>query len=128
MDITTVTQDELRSPQILVRLVEHLGEPATTSSEGSKFLLRVAECWEETHADYHNNDTMKRDIASTCIPPWTHQKWQIFVDLCAYRYRAENEAMQFLTEKSDMTEMAEQTLLWITCDLVDALNEWCRNI
>jgi hypothetical protein len=88
------------------------GDPDSAGSPGAVFLQHVRSCVGEI-TDLEDGVT---EIADSCVPVYTHEKWQVFVDLCAYREDVSDYGLS-----SDMDQNASVALFMIAERLLYAL-------
>jgi len=89
-------------------------------SPGAIFLHRVEDATAEAIVNAEGEDVndLVHEVADSCVPIYTHELWQTFVDLAAY-----NEDVG--TEYGDLTSLASLALYGVACRLVEALvAEW----
>lgn len=98
--------------------------PDSPTSPGAQFLSdvrdRVAEWATQPRTDRQYGWELSdyaHEIADGCVPIYTHQRWQTFVDLCAYHY----DASDYGDLPRDMTDAAGVVLYAIGRALADAL-------
>ena len=110
--------------------VESISGPDSPESPGAKFLDAVRDSVVETLEYKIENDTdgdllhaarVLRDdaheLADGAVPIYTHERWQVFVDLCAYNVDIDDYA----SGTTDMTELAGVALYEVARRLTDAL-------
>lgn len=105
--------------------------PDSIESPGALFLTRVRDAMleraEETYADADSAAYFERiadfapEVADDMVPIYTHQRWQVFVDLAAYQVDIEELAGDSGTV--DMTELAGLALFEVARNLGDSLLE-----
>lgn len=97
------------TPYALARLAE-CASPDSLDSPGARFLASVADAVAD-HIDYNEgawDDDDAHEIADGAVPVYTHERWQVFVDLAAYQ-----EDPSEWGEITDMTEAAAVCLYMI---------------
>lgn len=114
------TETEDRNSYQLARLAD-VTSPDSPTSPGAEWLLRVASDAEDLW-DYGKNETEIQDTiseyADQAVPIYTHERWQVFVDLAAY-----TEEVTDLGPVEDMTAAAGVALYMIAERLLNALIE-----
>jgi hypothetical protein len=100
--------------------------PDSTDSPGARFLLQVAASVAES-LEYDEDGTedtsdMAQEVADSAVPIYTHERWQVFVDLCAYN----EDISDFGTDETDLTALAGAALYVIAERLAVALIEEAR--
>ena len=109
----------------LARLAD-VADPDSAESPGANFLRHVAEEYEE-HAAYCRDNGVPIDpddfyqFADSAVPIYTHERWQVFTDLCAYAEVDDGE-IDGLPLSGDLTEQAGQVLYGIALRLLYALH------
>ena len=94
-----------------------VGSPDSVTSPGALWLQRVAGAASELEADRDGDDVA--ELADSLVPIYTHERWQVFVDLAAY-----NEELDDLGGPSgDMTNDAGAALYMIAERLLMAVAE-----
>lgn len=96
-------------------------EPEGATSPGARF-LKLVEASTVEAVEYNGgawDSEMAHEIADGCVPVYTHQRFQIFVDLAAYR----EDPTELGADGSDMTEAAGVCLYLIAERLVHAIGE-----
>jgi hypothetical protein len=112
---------------------EERAERNKTASAGAKFLRYCA--WSaldvlddadsyagnpgDTLAERAEHDGRLTEEADGCVPVYTHQRWQTFVDLCAYQ----EDTDELAGADSDMSDRAGIALYMIAERLIRALVE-----
>ncbi len=91
------------------------GSPDSPDSPGAKFLLSVAsdvaECLENGIPPEDDAMNLAPEIAESAVPIYTHEKWQVFVDLTAY-----NENIDDLGGTSGGMERGSNRALYIIAE------------
>lgn len=96
--------------------------PDDEHSPGADFLLGVQADMAERFAWAADNDEVVdgdvvSEVADGAVPVYTHPRWQVFVDLCAYQ----EDIRDYGTDAADMTEAAGVALYCIAERLAFAL-------
>jgi hypothetical protein len=77
--------------------------PDSLESPGAQWLVQVAsyadELGDELAADNEHLSDDITEAADSVVPVYTHNRWQVFVDLCAYTEDIE----EYSAQDSDMT-------------------------
>lgn len=97
----------------LARLAETYS-PDSLESPGAHFLASVADAFEEYERDADGD--WLHEAADGAVPIYTHERWQVFVDLGAY-----NEDISDLGATGDATQDAAIALYMIAERLLSAL-------
>ena len=99
--------------------------PDSPTSLGAEFLLRVAEAVAE-NLDYNPEVTAAEwaedgahEVADGCVPVYTHERWQTFVDLAAYT----EDVSEYGGFEDDMTSAAGVALYMVADRLARQLSE-----
>lgn len=115
---------EERTPYALASLAG-CASPDSPDSPGARFLKRVeTDVFEtieydggiEPHADVHETAFQ---IADRCVPVYTHERWETFVDLAAYT----EDTRELGDDGSDLTQSAGLALYMIAERLAAELLE-----
>ncbi len=98
--------------------------PDDEHSPGATFLLRVQDDMAERFTWAADNDEVvdedaAHEVADSAVPVYTHQRWQVFGDLCAYQ----EDITDYRTDAADMTATAGVALYLIAERLAFALLE-----
>ena len=98
--------------------------PDDEHSPGADLLLGVQVDMAERFAWAADNDAVVDDdaaheVADGAVPVYTHERWQAFVDLCAYQ----EDITDYGTDAADMTEAAGVALYCIAERLAFTLLE-----
>lgn len=127
METTTTTLDSIKSlsPYALARLVE-CGDPDSPESRGALFLTSVRDAvveYAETDDYTHHWSDAIHEIADSAPDVYTHQRWQEFVDLCAYETDLSDivSTVTFSDNKITLTDIAGYVLFDIAERLAIAL-------
>lgn len=118
--------DEKHSPFDLARTAD-VASPDSATSPGAEFLLTVAACVPDLAqmvADGYDSDDSIHELADGCVPVYTHERWQVFVDLAAY----DEDTDELCGADQSMTDRAAVALYVIAerllgCLWVDAVEE-----
>lgn len=106
-----------RTANQLARLAD-CPSPDSPTSPGAHFLESVADSYQEAAADErYDEDDSPHEIADAAVPVYTHERWQTFVDLCAYQ----EDTTELGDDGSDLTQSAAIALYMIAERLVRAL-------
>lgn len=95
--------------------------PDGPSSPGAEWLENVASVANDILVDHDRADDYPDDIteaADQTVPTYTHERWQVFVDLAAY-----NEDVTELGPVDDLTTAAGVALYMIAERLIRAIIE-----
>lgn len=96
--------------------------PDTLTSAGARFLTTAyAAAVEGIRFAVENGDDLddlRAEVADSCVPVYTHDKWEAFVDLGAYR-----EDVSDFTTASNLDSMAGIALYLIAGRVFDAARE-----
>ena len=95
-----------------------VSSPDSLESPGALFLLSLGVSVSEYADEDGDLDDIAGDIADQCVPIYTHERWQTFVDLAAYQ-----EDVTDFGPLEDMTTAAGVALYMIGVRLVGALVE-----
>lgn len=87
--------------------------PDSLESPGAEWLVQVASYADELESGDQDDITQAAD---SVVPIYTHNRWQVFVDLCAY-----TEDITDLSASPDMTDQAGVALYMIAERLLTAL-------
>ncbi len=90
--------------------------PDSLESQGALFLLSIAEDYTDRYYEGSMDEDTIYEIADNAVPIYTHERWEVFVDLAAYM-----EEDQTGFEPGDMTSAAGVALYAIAERLVQAL-------
>lgn len=93
-------------------------DPDNAESPGARFLSRVADDYREAIADEWYDDDSPHEIADSAVPVYTHERWQVFVDLGAYQEDISEYGDDY---GADLTGAAAVALYMIAERLVYAL-------
>lgn len=123
----TETESTPRLPWRLVGLADCMS-PDKVDSPGALFLLGVEddarERWEDMTPDERVADDIVdtwHEVADGAVPIYTHELWQVFVDLGAYN----EDPSELGYGADDMTKCAQVALYMIAERLCHALaDEW----
>lgn len=96
----------------LARIAD-VASPDSLTSPGAQWLCAVA----GSASDIADADSLT-ECADALVPVYTHERWQVFVDLCAYRDDLSDAG---LTTCDDMTSTAGVALYVIAERLLSAL-------
>ena len=123
--MTTTEQTTSRNAYQLAGLAD-CSSPDGTDSPGARFLLAVADSVTEsleydTDGDGDASD-MAHAVADSAVPVHTHERWQAFVDLCAYS----EDTTELGDDGGDLTTSAGLALYMIAERLAAALIEEAR--
>lgn len=111
----TMTDPTTHTTYALARLAD-CHDPDTMTSPGARFLDRV----ESAFLDMETPDEDRfGEEADQLVPIYTHERWQVFVDLCAY----EEDISEFGDYGDDLTRAAGVALYMIAERLLRALYE-----
>lgn len=91
------------------RIMEH-GAPDSTTSPGAVWCGQLhdslQEAWNKGEFEDGNGGFSEVDeIAETSVPTYTHNAWQIFVDLTAYESGESEEVLHAMNHGEDITEV-----------------------
>ena len=90
--------------------------PDSLESQGALFLLSIAEDYTDRYYEGSMDEDTVYEIADNAVPIYTHERWEVFVDLAAY---TEEDPTGF--EPGDLTSAAGIALYMIAERLVQAL-------
>jgi len=97
-----------------------VASPDTPESPGAHFLERVESDYQEHRKDgTYDPDDSPHDIADVCVPIYTYEVWQTFVDLAAWQ----EDPTELGADAGDMEQAAKVCLYLIAERLVYALAE-----
>lgn len=114
-----MTDTETHTAWQLARLADCL-DPDAPDSPGARFLERVAADYREAIADEtYDADDSPHEIADNAVPVYTHDRWQVFVDLGAYQ----EDVTELGATGDDLTGCAADALYMIADRLVRALHD-----
>jgi hypothetical protein len=121
--MTTLTLPDELNAYSLASLAD-CATPDTQESPGAAFLLRVQDATREAVEEIDDPEDIEREmqdraheIADTAVPVYTHDCWQVFVDLGAYN----EDASELGADASDLTTAAGVALYMIAERVVTAL-------
>lgn len=100
----------------LARLADCM-DPDSTLSPGGLFLDRIRDAYLEAVADEWYDGDSPRELADSAVPVYTHERWQVFVDLGAYQ----EDVTELGATGDDLTQCAAVALYMIAERLVYAL-------
>ncbi len=95
----------------LARLAD-CADPDSLESPGAEWLKMVA-----SSADDIEDPETIGEVADSCVPVYTHNRWQVFVDLAAYQ----EDPTDLGADAEDMTQCAGVCLYLIAERLLGAL-------
>lgn len=113
-----MTTDETRTAWQLARLAG-CADPDTHESAGADFLRRVERDTLEALDDRGDDDRgdLAHEVADSAVPIYTHERWQVFVDLAAYQ----QDVSDLAGGSEDLTTLAGYALYEIARNLFYAL-------
>ncbi len=93
-----------------------VSSPDDLESQGALFLLSAAEDYTDRFYAGEVDENTIHEVADNAVPIYTHKRWQVFVDLCAY-----GEDISEFAPFDNMTRQAGVALYVIAERLVRAL-------
>jgi hypothetical protein len=104
-----------KNPYELASLAE-CASPDSLTSPGASFLERVADAADSIREEGGDEDNVS-EAADSAVPVYTHERWQVFVDLAAYN----EDVTELGATGDDLTGCAGVALYMIAERLLHAL-------
>jgi hypothetical protein len=92
-------------------------DPDSIDSPGAKFLERVESNIIERRGEGSLDEDSIHELADSAVPIYTHERWQVFVDLGAYQ----EDVSEIGASSEDLTQCAAVALYLIADRLARAL-------
>lgn len=115
------------NPYVLANMTD-TGKPDTNESPGAVWLVHIADAAEELAEEVRDARDLEdavHECADQLVPVYTHEMWQVFVDLTAYNEEDESGLMAecMADDAADMTRAAMVALYQIAYRLLTSLLE-----